>query len=153
MVNEVVGPDGAHEDLSASTDRQLMVRAINEILFVRFDLGTILRELAALTRRVELLEHASGAPPTPRRETSRHDWSEALARLSSDLTARVKDPKDKMDSDRARSIASEVVRSARVEEKAVAYDKRDAEIHRLRVGAILAVVTAIVAAVVGHLVH
>jgi hypothetical protein len=65
-------------------------------------------DLARHDARITALEQ-----PTMRNELpSHHDWSEELQRLSSELTARVKDKRDPMTSDRAKAIAADVVRTA-----------------------------------------
>jgi hypothetical protein len=146
--HEYVGPDEMREDLAGATDRQLIVRAINELLFMRYDLGALVRDMAGLTRRVERMEDA-----TQPRVASHHDWSEELARLDSELTRRVKDPDVKFNSERATEIAVKVVKNARNEEKALAYDKRDEEIRRLRFWAITFAVGTVVTFIVGHFLH
>jgi hypothetical protein len=52
---------------------------------------------------------------------SSHEWDAILTRASADLTRRVKDPRDKMDSNRARTIAQEVVKSVQTDADAQAF--------------------------------
>ena len=50
---EWVGPDGSREDVSAVSDRALVLRAVHEALCTRHDLGALVRELALVRRKVD----------------------------------------------------------------------------------------------------
>lgn len=92
------------------TDRQLLVKvfdaqlALNEsVRLMRLGLRL---ELDSIGERLDQVERHP-------RETSSHDWTELLATAGKELTARVRDPRDKLDSSRARAIAAEVVEASK----------------------------------------
>lgn len=69
----------------------------------------ILKDLTGLRRRVDSLELG----PVRDEAISHHDWNEAFEQAGREISRRVKDPKDRLDSERARAIAQEVVEGAK----------------------------------------
>ncbi len=93
---EWVGPPDAREDVGDVPDRALILRAIHEVLTMRWDMGAIMRELGAAaedrkrTRAlVGTLETRLDATQDEMREktVSKHDLSEA-AHEAAEITAR-----------------------------------------------------------------
>jgi len=114
-VQEWVGEGDYREDVSAMSDRTLMLRALHEAIGIRHDVGRLLSEVSVATRRLAVLEDRVTAIETqPYRAElpSSHDWDAMLVEAGKALSARVKDPRDKLDSNRARAIAQEVVDAA-----------------------------------------
>ncbi len=127
---EIVGPEGAQEDVSSLTERAIMVRAYDVVLrvseTVRMIRAGFSLELDALKERIGALEAAKAgstiplASPPPAanddddddtfraKEPSIHEWDQLLEGAGHELTKRVKDPNSKFDSARARAIAAEV---------------------------------------------
>jgi hypothetical protein len=102
-----------HEARMAEIERVARVVSVEAREIARF--AKALREhVSSVDARVVTLEKSGSMPPAPMREelASHHDWSEELSRLSTELTARVKDKRDPMTSERAKAIAAAVVREA-----------------------------------------
>ncbi len=60
--------------------------------------------------------------PSMRHEMpSSHEWDEMLVKAGTVLSQRVKDPRDRLDSNRARAIAEEVIKGAKVADDAQAF--------------------------------
>lgn len=100
----------------------------------------LMRELPEYKRRIEALETrvyvtpmplpgapiptVPAAPPVPSipaERESHHDWDDILQQAARTITERVKDPKDRLDSKRARAIAEEVVSSAKTASDAASF--------------------------------
>jgi hypothetical protein len=83
------------------------------------------RHAAALegSRHSAALEERRPSTPPPYRVElqSSHDWNEMLAKAGEELSKRVKSPADRLTSERARAIASEVFEGAKVVEDATAF--------------------------------
>jgi hypothetical protein len=102
-----------HESRMAEIERVARVVSVEAREIAKF--AKALREhVSSVDARVVTLEQSDSMAPAPVREEmpSHHDWSEELSRLSTELTARVKDKRDPMTSDRAAAIAAGVVREA-----------------------------------------
>jgi hypothetical protein len=102
-----------HESRMAEIERVARVVSVEAREIAKF--AKALREhVTSVDARVVSLEKSDSEAPGPMREelASHHDWSEELSRLSTELTARVKDKRDPMTSDRAKAIAADVVREA-----------------------------------------
>jgi hypothetical protein len=103
------------------TDRALTVRAVDIALQVAHKLDMLARglrlELDGFGDRIKVLER--GAPPPVRPPlASGSDWNLVLAEAGAELSKRVRDPRDHLDSNRARAIAQEVYKTARDAEDA-----------------------------------
>ena len=140
---EWVGEDDSRRDISSLSDRAVAVAALDVVLrlssglkrhsdefriFLKGydnDRAMIMKDLSAHDRRITALEHANSqipsVPPMRDPESSWHDWDEALATARAELSRRVKDPKDRLDSIRAREIAQEVVRGVKTADDAQAF--------------------------------
>lgn len=98
----------------------------------------LLKTLSNHEKRITALEHrgdaASAAPVIPpdrptvperlsqeAEESSWHEWDADFIKAAAELSRRVKDPKDRLDSVRAREIAQEVVTGTKVAEDAKSF--------------------------------
>jgi hypothetical protein len=143
---EWVGEGDLRQDVSSMTDRALLIKAIDEALHLRQELGRMVYTLDQLGHRVAVLESARPAPlvaslvplaesgPTERpplppplpievrdREHSSHEWDALFVQAGQVLSERVKDPRDRLDSKRARAIAKEVVEGVKEADDAKAF--------------------------------
>jgi hypothetical protein len=100
------------------------------------DKAVLMKELADYGRRVAVLEmsqpndppgdHSTDRPPAHeasyRAEAqSSHEWDELLHKAGTVLSQRVKDPRDRLDSNRARQIAQEVIETTKTADDALAF--------------------------------
>lgn len=98
------------EDVTRETDRSLILRAVNLGLRANHRLDVIVRGLKLEIR--DIRDELAGRPKLD--ADSSYNVLDATMREAVDtLYARAKDPRDKMDSERARAIAKEVVETAR----------------------------------------
>ncbi len=137
------------EDVTRETDRSLILRAVNLGLRANHRLDAIVRGLKL--ELGELKQRISDKPPALHHldPDSSYNVLDATMREAVDtLYMRAKDPRDKMNPERAKEIAEEVVRTAKL-----ASDARHLQAWRggtLRVA--LEVVKVVVAAAVGAIV-
>jgi hypothetical protein len=118
-------------DVSGMPDRTIAIRALdasvrtfnlvklhsNEFLMFRREYESdkiiLVREIPNLARRISRLEdqtQPSIRPPSYRpAQQSSHEWDEMLVKAGHQLSERVRDPRDRLDSNRAREIAQEVL--------------------------------------------
>jgi hypothetical protein len=170
---EIVGPEGAQEDVSSLTERAIMVRAYNVVLKVGQDVRMIRAgfslELDGIKDRLGVLEGTRaakgqvslGAPPLPKldddddetKEPSIHDWNQILAEAGHELSAKVKDPHNKFDSGRARAIALEVVQTVREKSELSTWRNLKALLPFLGKKALEALVPLIIGGFVVELLH
>lgn len=135
-VPERVGPVG--EDVAHYSDRQLALRTLNEVLHLKADMVAVLKQSNLHGARITTLEgyvesiagqaqtpvaapvSAPELPPTgwgPTRESdSYHDIQQLFGRAGAEIYRRMKDPRDPMDSERAKAIAAEAVDRAKGDE-------------------------------------
>ena len=139
---EWVGEGDSRKDISIMGDRGIAVMALDAVLrlsdtikrhsdefreFLNSDAKTkmiLLQEIPNHAARITALEVAmqesrykSAMIPVIAEEEreerpSKHEWDEILVKAGEELSRRVKDPKDRIDSIRARQIAQEVYQSA-----------------------------------------
>jgi hypothetical protein len=94
----------------------------------------IMQELPDLARRLAMLEaaklRAAGhniplqpgeMPPMRPEQGSSHEWDQILASASGELTRRVRNPNDRMTSDRAKALAKEVFQGVKLAEDAATF--------------------------------
>ena len=127
-------PDGTREDVSKFTERQLTLRAINETVSLRSEVSAYGKQSNLHATRIQRLEERQdetdervsalesanviGAlPPMRDQASSSHEWNEILNTAGQELSRRVKDKRDPMNSDRARALASDVFEAAKKDEK------------------------------------
>jgi hypothetical protein len=128
---EWVGEGDTREDVSGQSDRRLNLRALHEVLCLRHDLGGIMTTVSGFDGRLQTLEGARPPPPPPypplppmRAESpSSSELIEMFANAGKTLTDRIKDPRDSLNSDRARKIAGEMIEQAKVADDASAFRK------------------------------
>lgn len=131
---EWVGPDERRRDVSAMTDRAISVMALDRVERVAHAVAvqtdnfnafvaswdqekiSLLKELPEHARRIGALEMGRGVE-----FQSSHDWNKLLEDAGTALSKRVKDPRDRLDSDRARKIAEEVVQGVKTADDAKAF--------------------------------
>jgi len=140
---EWVGPEGSREDVSSKGDRDVLLRTLHEVLCLQHDLGKVVGELGDHGARITSLE----ARP---KEDSSHDWTEMLKAAGDQLSERVKDPGDKMSSDRARQIAEEAVKASKTKDKADAYDRQNKERRQLYAAVLAGLILLLAGLVAGH---
>jgi hypothetical protein len=129
---EWVGEGDRRRDVSHMSDRALLIEALNIIehqthalqvhssAFIDFQ-AAFLREIPELTARVDELEIRMAGGAVERQ--SSHEWDRMLIEAGQRLSQRVKDPQDRLDSNRARSIAKEVIEAAKTADDAAAFRK------------------------------
>jgi hypothetical protein len=124
----------------------------------------LLRELPEYSRRLAALEAPRlQRPPTPgfaipppaadgpRAELpSSHEWDEMLAKAGQELSRRVKDPRDRLSSDRAREIAKEVIESTKTADDAKSFRTWKSKGQKIAWGAVKALVAAAIGAAAAH---
>jgi hypothetical protein len=142
---EWVGEGDARRDVASMNDRGVAIAALDAVLrlsvslkrhsdeFREFLTGyeeekvSLLRELPDHEKRINALE---GKPRgQPNRETgdyrgempSSHEWDEMLVKAGALLSQRVKDPRDRLDSNRAKEIAEGVILAAKTADDAKAF--------------------------------
>ena len=143
---EWVGEGDSRRDASALTDRGIALAALDAVLrltnlfkthsdaFRAFkqeyeeDKIQIMSDLVNHDRRIAALEvgrtsHPGHAPRVLSHEdnpepSSWHDYDQAIMDARAELARRVKDPKDRLDSIRAREIAEEVVKGVKTADDA-----------------------------------
>lgn len=136
-----VGEGDYRQDVSGLSDRGIAIKSLDVALRMaaavqhcanqieRFrkeytdDKALILRELPEIPahrQRIAALERRAEQGAFDARQSS-HDWNELLTNAGSVLSQRVKDPRDRLDSNRAREIAKEVFEGAKVAEDAKAF--------------------------------
>jgi hypothetical protein len=151
-----VVPDGEHPVSITSLPKprtfddvahqlRLIEQRIDLVYVAQRELGEQMgRMMAAVTA---LQQQTALRPPPPMRdpESSYHDWDEDWRKAKKILAARERDPNDKMDSDRVRGIAKELVEFAKN-----ADDAAQLRTWRTRVWAVaLPVVVGIILAALG----
>lgn len=131
-------------DVSRLSDRALLVDIANKVIELRTeydrDKGGLMREFAQMGRRLIALEIGPMRAPSD-------SVSDLLAATGEVLSHRARDPRDKMDSERAKAIAREVYEASKNAEDAQAlrgWRKRGW-------GIALEVVKVVIAAAVGAL--
>jgi hypothetical protein len=160
-VPEWVGPDENRRDVSTMSDRAVAVTSLD--LVTRLT-GTMVKyvdrfeafargweeEKVALLR--ELPEHARRLDALERREPlqSSHDWKTLMSEAGDALSKRVKDPRDRLDSDRARQIALEVVEGVKTVDDAKAFRTWKTRGRGLIIEAVKGVAIAVAGAVAAH---
>ena len=105
--------------------------------------AALLRDLPDHARRIEELE-------TRGQLQSSHDWTELMSVASGTLSKRVKDPRDRLDSERARKIALEVVEGVKTVDDAQAFRTLKSRGRGIAVEALKAIAMAIGGAVAAH---
>lgn len=126
----------------------------------------LLRELPEYARRIAVLEAPrlqrpptpgfaipppAPSPDAPRAEMpSSHEWDAMLAKAGAELSRRVKDPADRMTSDRARQIAEEVIEGAKTANDAKAFQSLKSKGQKVVWSAVKAVVLLAIGAVAAH---
>jgi len=129
---EWVGEGDSRRDVSKLADRGVSIMALDVVLRVSNALKThsnefvtlqttLLRTISDHEKRIADLERARDMGPYREESPSYHDWNELLTKAGSELSRRVKDPRDSLNSDRAREIAAEVVRGAKTVDDAQAF--------------------------------
>jgi hypothetical protein len=142
---EWVGEGEGRRDVSAMNDRGIAVAALDAVLRVSDSLKrhssaflefasryeeqevSLLTELPDHEQRIATLERKesrrsdSERPGARAERSSHHDWDPLLVEAGAMLAQRVKDPRDRMDSDRARAIAKEVLVAAATADDAEAF--------------------------------
>lgn len=132
---EWVGDSEEHRDISLMSDRAIAVASFDAVLKlssalrhnvsaqIKFQheweeqMVSLLRELPNHERRIRELELGPMREEIP----SSHEWNEELRNAGVILSQRVKDPKDRLDSQRAREIAREVIEGAKTADDARAF--------------------------------
>jgi hypothetical protein len=175
---EWVGEGDDRRDVASLTDRHLAIMGVDLCLRLVGTLRThttaflafqndfdavrlvLLKELPGHERRITSLEasrlRAAGhnIPPLPEeepaREASHHEWDRILTRASADLTRRVKDPRDRLDSDRAREIATEVVKRVQTDADAAAFRGIKSKGWKIVFAIVKYAALVLVAALAGH---
>lgn len=134
-------PREVREKLADGTDitgegvRSLVVRVANEGLahgqrlaslerHVDESFGRIAGDLGRVARRLGIVEAANGTETSPPRDPDRswHDFDAELARASSALRTRVRDPHDPLDEAKAKALVQSVVDSIQTKKKAARWD-------------------------------
>lgn len=133
------------EDVTRETDRSLILRAVNGMLAFRREYDTdkaaLIAEFAKMGRRLLSLELGPMRAPTD-------SVSDLLAATGEVLSHRARDPRDKMDSDRAKAIAREVYEASKNAEDAASLKAWRGR----RWGVALEVFKVVIAAAVGAIV-
>lgn len=125
---EWVGEADHRRDVASLSDRGVAVMALNVALqllneFLSFRKGydddktILLQELPNHEKRLSALEVGPHREEVP----SSHEWNELLVKAGEELSKRVRDPHDRLDSTRAREIAKEVVQGAKTVSDANAF--------------------------------
>ena len=120
-------------------------RTTGQMLLVLNEVRNHGKQLAEIHGMVEGLKLG----PMRAEEISRHDWTEILTKAGAELTARVKDPRDQLTSERAKAIAETVVADAGKAARLAAWDARVAAAAKLAGK----VITYLTIGVVGWLIH
>jgi hypothetical protein len=129
---EWVGEGDARRDVSSLPDRGVSIMALDVVLRVSNALkthsnefvalqATLLRTISDHEKRITDLERAQEMGPYREETPSYHDWNELLAKAGTQLSRRVKDPRDSLNSERAREIAQEVVKGTKTADDAQAF--------------------------------
>jgi hypothetical protein len=131
---QIVGEGESRIDVAKLTDRGIAVKALDLILrmqhamqvhaseFLSFrkdatdDKAVLLKQIDDYERRISCLE---GRPREA--AASSHEWNELLTTAGNELSRRVKDTRDGLDSNRARAIAMEVVHTVKTAEDAKSF--------------------------------
>ena len=103
----------------------------------------LLKEIPDHARRIAALEGRE-------KFQSSHDWTELMSEAGDALSKRVKDPRDRLDSDRARQIALEVVEGVKTVDDAKAFRSWKSRGRGLALEAIKAIAIAAASAVAAH---
>jgi hypothetical protein len=141
----MVGPPNAREDLSGQSDRALIVRLVDGILSLEQSIAKAMVTMGDLSTRVALLERPRlMTPQQDDPEISSHDWNALLREAGHELSKRVQDPRDHLDSDRAKAIAREVYQASRTEDDLKAYRAAGARVWKIAFALMSAALTIMV---------
>lgn len=110
--------------------------------------GLIMAAIAQLEKAVEKQQLG----PMRERESSYHDWDAELAEMDRILKTRVKDPRDRMNSERAKAIAREAVAVAKGEEAQLALGEQKRRAAEIRTHVIAGVLVGVVMLIIGLMV-
>lgn len=174
-VPECVGPD--EEDVSRHTDRQLVLRTLNEVLHMKVDVQATLKQGNLTGQRVTALEvyqrrwleehpatppvgttHPAPPPAHPphdfeKEQSSYNDVVNLFGQAGAEAYRKMKDPKSKVDSDRIKTIAAQTFEAIENAEKADKLDRLEAAAadsrRQIRNGVIVAVLAGLLLGIGG----
>jgi hypothetical protein len=131
---QYVGDGDYRFDAAKLSDRGIAIKGLDLILRLQHSMQVHSGEFMSFKKAVEddkiaLLKMAteyeyrlSALEGRPREAlASSHEWTELLTAAGQELSKRVKNPRDPLDSDRARHIAQEVIETAKTAADASAY--------------------------------
>lgn len=169
---EWVGEGEGRRDVSSMNDRGIAVAALDVAVrltgalkrhssaFLQFASRYEEQEVALLTelpnheQRIAALERKENRRQDsehPRAErSSQHDWDPLLVEAGAMLAQRVKDPRDRMDSDRARAIAKEVLVAAATADDAASFRSLKSRGQKIAWTALKTLLTLAVGAAAAH---
>jgi hypothetical protein len=171
---EWVGDGEGRRDVSGLSDRGIAVAALDAVLrvsdslkrhstaFLEFGARYEEQEVALLTelpdheQRIAALERKesrrqdSERPGARAERSSHHDWDPLLVEAGAMLAQRVKDPRDRMDSERARAIAKEVLVAAATADDAASFRSLKSRGQKIAWTAVKTLLTLAVGAAAAH---
>lgn len=121
---QYVGDGDSRQDVAGLTDRAVAIKGLDLALRLKETGQKSATTEAALQVTIADLEKRLSEVENVSRDgafQSRHEWDEMLVAAGHELSKRVKDPRDRLDSSRAREIAAEVVENAKIAADAKAF--------------------------------
>ena len=127
QVPEYVGPpdgEGNRLDVSRHTDRQIGIRALDEIRWVRKLLVDWVEAAAKTEMKVDAIDTRIDKLEDAKESSAVTEWGAPLRELRKSIDAKVKDPNDPLTPERARTVVSKVIEETRRAERLAVWDGR-----------------------------